>query len=78
VVEEMKRFVQSPIQSLGDIGYFNLKHPLRHREYDIHDGKISNRSVARWKSESNKELLSDAVRLFDLMPEYADYWQYIK
>ncbi len=76
IVEDILKFVQSPLPSPGRVGGFNLLHPRRRDEYERHAGQITRKSVARWQRETDTALVARAQRVFDLMPEYCAYWGY--
>lgn len=43
---------------------------------DPRDIYLSLRRVGRWRREQNPDLVAQAQRVFDLMPEYVGYWGY--
>jgi hypothetical protein len=75
-INKIKAFVQSPIPTGVKVGHFNEKHPFRQDEAILHAGQITNKQVGRWRREENAELVGQAHRVFDLMPEYTEYWGY--
>ncbi len=76
VLSEIKKFVESPIPGSGAIGSFTSRHPRRNHEFRVHGHQITAKQIFRWKRETNQDLLADAHILFDLMPEYCDFWEY--
>jgi hypothetical protein len=75
---EIKRFVDSPIPTMGEVGQFTGKHPDRSYEQQLHGNHISAQSVSRWRKEQDASLLADAQSCFDQMPEYTAFWNYPK
>lgn len=73
---QVKTFVQSPIPNIGNIGTFNKEHQRRQDEYRLHGKNITAKQIGRWKREPDKELVANAQQLFDLMPEYTEFWGY--
>jgi len=76
IFEIIKKFVDSPIPSIGQIGQFNIHHPIRIYEYQLHGDKLSSKSVQRWKREPDLELVEEAHQVFESMPEYTNFWGY--
>jgi len=76
VFTNIKLFVNSPLSKTGDVGSFVATQPRRKSEHYIHGGQITMKRVERWKSETDSHLLADAHKLFDLMPQYCEFWKY--
>lgn len=76
IVDEVKDFVKSPISKTGRIGQFNVKHPIRWEETQVHGGQITAKCVSRWRNEDDTALVQDAKRCFRLMPAYVEFWKY--
>jgi hypothetical protein len=76
VIARIKQFVQSPIPEIGPIGAYISTHPFRQHEHDVHHGKITDKSVGRWRQESDRQLLSDALACFEKMSAYSQFWGY--
>ncbi len=75
-IDEIRKFTKSPIPTIGDVGAFNATNPDRVDEYQLHGGEITDKRVARWRSEEDAELRAEAQKAFDLMEEYAAFWGY--
>lgn len=73
---EVKRFVESPIPEVGEIGRFLSTHAHRQAEHEKHGGTISTKSVGRWRKEKNQKWLAEAHKVFELVPEYNEFWGY--
>lgn len=78
VLDEVKSFVGSSIEGIGEVGQFNAANPNRVSEASIHDGEITSSRVARWVREPDTEVVREAKKMIDLMPEYCKFWQYEK
>ncbi len=78
VFEQVKAFVGSAISRVGKIGAFNAANPLRVSEFELHGSGITEKRIHRWKAVTDKKLLAEAQRTFDLMPEYCEFWRYEK
>ncbi len=76
VFADIKTFVNSPLSEVGDVGAFVATQPRRKNEYQIHGAQITTKRIERWKSETDSQLLADAHKLFDLMPQYCEFWEY--
>lgn len=76
IIEKIKRFVHSPIKRTGKIGQFNLMHPHRRKEAQLHGGQITTKHVSRWRQEKNQQLVQEAQACFNLMQEYVEFWGY--
>lgn len=76
LINEVLAFVDSPIPTIGRIGAFTGRHPDRDDEYRLHGNQITAQRVQRWRRESNTERVEEAQRVFELMPEYTDFWDY--
>jgi hypothetical protein len=70
------KFVESDIVTVGRLGGFLNSDESRVMEGKIHGGKITDKRVARWKSEANLQHVEEATQVFRLMPQYCDYWGY--
>lgn len=77
-ISEVKKFIKSPLPGIGNIGGFLSNNPKRMNEYDVHGNKMTLKRIERWKEESDKELLEDVFRFFNLMSEYCNFWRYEK
>ena len=75
---DIKRFVDSPIPTMGEVGQFTGKHPDRSYEQQLHGNRITAQSVGRWRKEQDESILEDAQRCFDQMPDYTAFWNYLK
>lgn len=78
LLDAIKAFVDSPIPGMGELGQFIGKHPDRQYEQQLHGQQISAQSVWRWTREPEAPLVAEAQQVFELMPEYCDYWSYPK
>ena len=78
VIPKILRFVDSPLSVAGNIGQFLGTHPLRSREQEQHQGKITQISIGRWQKEQDNMALSVANQVYELMPEYREFWGYAK
>ncbi len=78
VFEQVKAFVGSAINRVGEVGGFNAANPLRVNEYALHGNNITEQRSQRWKHETGEKLLAEAQRAFDLMPAYCRFWGYEK
>lgn len=76
VMAQVKNFVGSPLQMLGQVGQFNAKESLRHDEFAIHGEQITAKRVARWRHETDPDLRKEANRVFELMDEYVEFWRF--
>jgi hypothetical protein len=76
VVEYMKKFVNSPIPDIGEVGGFLSNNPKRIGEYELHGNEITNNRVFRWKRETDKELVKKAHIFHELMEDYCNFWGY--
>lgn len=74
--DEIRRFVDSPLQGLGEVGAFNRSEATREHEAQLHGSQLTPKQVGRWKRESDPQLRAEAERVLDLMPEYASFWGY--
>lgn len=70
--DAIKRFCESEIPGIGEIDMMNPHH------MKIHEGKITDKRIKRWMQEENNDLVLDAQKAFDLMPEYTGFWGYDK
>jgi len=70
VYQQIKAFTESDVPQMGSVGMFNR------RNIELHGNKITNKSVCRWRSETDKRLLAEAQQTFDLMEEYCEFWGY--
>ena len=76
VYPELKKFVDSPIDGVGDIGEFHKRIEAGVHEWTTHQGKVTPKSCFKWKNETNKDILREAVEFYDLMKEYNEFWGY--
>lgn len=78
VLERLKQYVESPIPAgdVGEVGGFLAGNPRRQEEHQVHGDQITDKRVRRWAQETNEQLVADAHRAFDLMPEYCEFWKY--
>lgn len=76
VVQKALRFVGSPLFSPGGVGGFNAENPDRREEAELHGGKITDKRVRRWASETDRKLLDAAKETYALMGEYCEFWGY--
>ncbi|MFH0945929.1 MAG: sulfotransferase [Planctomycetota bacterium] len=74
--DQVKRFCESPIPGIGDIGSFNASNPKRIAEYELHRDQITDQRIGRWKREPDEALRSQAGEIPALMPEYCRFWGY--
>lgn len=72
VLEQIKTFVESDIQTIGVIGQLSLYDHL------VHGYEITDKRVYRWKYETNKQLLLEAQEVFDNLKDYCRFWGYEK
>lgn len=77
-IERVRRFIDSPIPATvpGEIGGFLARAPGRADEHALHGGSITTRRAGRWRDEPDAALRDQARMLFDLMPDYATFWNY--
>jgi len=75
-IYEMKKFINSPIPDIGEIGQFMGRAPKRKREYGLHGNSITTKHVNRWQEEPNKSLVKLANDFFDSVPDYCEFWGY--
>lgn len=73
---KIKKFTQSHIPTVGDVGKSLSHHPSRIGEHIVHGRLITDRSVGRWKNEEDARLREEAVQTFELMGEYTRFWKY--
>jgi len=78
IFEQIKSFVGSALERVGEVGNFNAANPLRVGEFGLHGNNITGQRIQRWKYETGEKLLAEAQRTFDLMPEYCRFWGYEK
>jgi len=76
IISEIKRFIDSPISEVGEIGGFLSNVPRRINEYNKHGNIITKRSVARWKKDKNKRLIQLSNDFFESVPDYCNFWGY--
>lgn len=76
VIPEILKFVDSPLSVAGRVGQFLGAHPLRTREQQQHQGKITDVSIKRWQKEEDQTVVNIAEQVYELMPEYRDFWGY--
>lgn len=76
--DKILTFVESEIPVIGAIGSFNALNPKRQDEYELHGERISDKRVNRWHHELDNNLVLEAQKTFDLMPEYCEFWGYEK
>lgn len=76
VIDEVKRFVESPVPSLGEIGSFVATKEIRVVEHELHGGALTAKRVARWKTEEDPQALREANEVLARMEAYADFWGY--
>lgn len=76
VLEKIKFFVESGLPGVGSIGEFNANNPYRKEEHELHGNRITAPRVRRRDQEPDKGLVTCAQRVFDLMPEYVEFWEY--
>jgi hypothetical protein len=76
VLQQAITFTDSPIPGVGPIGGFTGTAPGRSNEYELHGNRITSRRISRWQTEQDRGLVMEAERVFDLMPEYCDFWGY--
>lgn len=78
-LKDLKAFVHSPLLETDvPVGLFIGLHPQRESEHKTHGNKVTAQQVERWKQEKDEKLVLQAQQVFDLMPEYTQYWQYEK
>lgn len=78
IIDEIKKFINSPIPTIGKVGTLLSTLTKRKREYKQHGNKITASSTNKWKKEKNKELVRWANDYFDSIPEYCKFWGYDK
>lgn len=78
IFDKILSFVESEIPAIGAVGNFNALNPKRQDEYELHGGHITTKRVNRRHHEPDKNLVMEAQRTFDLMPEYCKFWDYKK
>lgn len=75
MVTDVLRFVDSDITEVGGLGEYLRADARRVAEGALHDGRITDRRVARWRQESG-ELRDEAQQVFHAMADYVSYWRY--
>jgi hypothetical protein len=75
-IDDVKAFVGSHLDGLGRVGQFNAANPRRALEAELHGGVITRTRVERWKQEADQEVVREAHLMFDLMPEFVEFWKY--
>ena len=76
--DKIREFAESPLEGIGEVGFFTGMHPLRRDEYDLHTNRVTDQAVNRWERESDSRLLGEAQETFDRMGEYSEFWGYEK
>lgn len=76
--DEIRAFVDSPLDTPGTPGQFNRANPERAVEAATHHAKVTGAQVARWSREPNPERREDADRVYQLMRTYAEDWGYAR
>jgi hypothetical protein len=76
LIEEIKVFIQSPMNGTGSIGAVTSRHPKMIPEHQVHRDQITTKKVFNWKKISDQQKLSEANQVLDLMQEYANFWGY--
>ncbi|MCK4910302.1 MAG: hypothetical protein KAR83_01605, partial [Thermodesulfovibrionales bacterium] len=72
IFEKIKGFTESAIPGIGEFESGTLNPKIK----AVHNGTVSNKSVRRWMNEEEGKILKDAQKVFDLMPEYSEFWGY--
>ena len=75
IIDEVLRFVESDITTIGELGGFLRADRKRVAEGALHGGQITDKRVGRWREESG-ELADQALRVLQLMPGYCEFWGY--
>lgn len=76
VLDRALLFIGDESHEIGEIGAFNAHAPTRKDEYELHGSEISEIRVNRWQGEDDQEIVTNAHKLFKLMPEYNEFWGY--
>lgn len=74
--ENIKKYVNSPINEMGNVGELHEKLPRGDYENSIHKFKVTSKSVYRYKFEQDKKLLENAKAFYNLMSDYNEFWGY--
>jgi len=72
----VRRFTESDVSELGEIGSVLSRDPRRQQEHAVHGGRITGRQIARWRREEDMDLVRDAKECFERMGAYVEYWGY--
>lgn len=76
LLDKVKTFVGSRIDGTGGAGQFNIANPNRVAEARVHGDKVTSTRVDRWRQETDANLVREAHKVFDRMPEYVEFWGY--
>ena len=72
----IKRFVNSPLPAIGQVGNFMAHYDVKQTEYRRHGRKVTAVSVERWRSETDQDAFKDALGVFERMQVYTEFWGY--
>lgn len=72
----IKDFLGSKVPRMGEVGSFLKSDPRRVQEASVHDGRITERQVARWSREQDEAVLRAAEAVHGAMAEYCSFWGY--
>lgn len=75
-MSKVKKFINSPMPEIGEVGGLLSTLPKRKREYQQHGNRVTTSSVSKWKKETNAELVKMATDFFNSVPEYCKFWGY--
>lgn len=77
MINRVKSFIKSQIPNSGKVGAFVSRHRIRRSEWDLHGGKITQKSINRWREESDRRLLEQSHEFFNLLSDYSNFWGYV-
>jgi hypothetical protein len=69
-------FVESDLTEVGKLGSLLTADDKRVAEGELHDGKVTDQRVARWKKEKSEKLLDESFQVLNAMPEFCEFWHY--
>jgi hypothetical protein len=75
ILGQVLRFVDSDIVEVGRLGGYLQADSRRVAEGAMHEGRITDRRVARWRQEDEKAR-DEAQQVFEAMADYCSYWRY--
>ena len=76
VMLDVKKFINSPIPNIGNIGGYLSLNQKRVSEFERHGKIITSLRIGRWKTVCDKALRLRAKKFYNLMSEYREFWKY--